>query len=201
MLIYQLHLHQQWLSANPSQHRYWFLWGERFQENTRMWPRTTEAMAAISSLLRGIWCGKDEYLHFERAQIPALECFALFLFWRLQHRELQNNQYRVTTSSIRVYLFQNFDSHLCLRCCRKILLRILSTSFHIPTSGCIVSPLINESLQMLPVLHLRFVFFSQVAVAFGLCWIELSEVPVIWLTLGPHISDVITERTPYNSLV
>jgi hypothetical protein len=37
---------------------------------------------------------------------------------------------------------------------------------------------------VLPILHLSFVFFSHVAVAFRLRRIELSEVAVDWVTLG-----------------
>jgi hypothetical protein len=46
------------------------------------------------------------------------------------------------------------------------------------TSVGIISPLINECLQVFAVLHLRLIFFSHVTIPFRLGGVELAKVPV-----------------------
>ena len=96
--------------------------------------------------MRGDWTHSQQQAHTP-------EVLGFLSNWRSElwklHLSLEISKWRKTKC---IHLLENFDFRLCL----------------CGTVG-IISPTVDECLQMLAILHLRLVLTPQVSVAFGFC--------------------------------
>ena len=113
------------------------------------WSRGGESFS-VSGNLDGYGYEGVVHIHGRLANTPKFLCF--FCHWRSNLWKLQSINLCGAVQQGYHYFLKNFDLGLCLR----------------STVG-IISPSVNEGLQMLAILHLCIVFTPQVSFPFGFC--------------------------------